>query len=107
VLARLADHQHDGSGKWTTDHGHWTLDKRPDVHGVRCTCNGKISTRECAFILKCCMSMDLDLRQKIKAAKLLLDSRSSHSSSSNISNLQQQHQRQQLATSNGSWQLGS
>jgi len=50
--------------------------------------------------------MDLDLRQKIKAAKLLLDSRSSHSSS-NISNLQQQHQRQQLATSNGSWQLGS
>jgi len=51
--------------------------------------------------------MDLDLRQKIKAAKLLLDSRSSHSSSSNISNLQQQHQRQQLATSNGSWQLGS
>jgi len=50
--------------------------------------------------------MDLDLRQKIKAAKLLLDSRS-RSSSSNISNLQQQHQRQQLATSNGSWQLGS
>jgi len=52
--------------------------------------------------------MDLDLRQKIKAAKLLLDSHSSGSSgSSNISNLQQQHQRQQLATSNGSWQLGS
>jgi len=36
--------------------------------------------------------MDLDLRQKIKAAKLLLDSRSSHSR-------QQQHQQLATATS--------
>lgn len=44
------------------------------------------------------MHLDLDLRQKIKATKLLLDSRSGRSSgSSNISNLQQQ-----LATAAGS-----